>query len=259
MEAERARYVMSEGRDRTKWMSLEEIHDHFKLHGRQIQLLAKGLQRINPEGPAFIVLHTGAALYADGKESNEKLIAAVSEQIVRYKEQADNALSHANDWTRILERIQSMDDSEDQWRNPLWEIEISKKLRKEIKSRRNIHDRPFRKSTQPLSKRFRRGLKYRDVVCIHKGQCSAFVVDRSDIGELLSLKGHWNPLFPDVNFERNTFRWMVFPKDISGNATTSYLQFGTMAGPKAGNGNVQRFDFREGEWEEGEFVESWVS
>ena len=250
---------MSEGRDRTEWMSLDGIHDHYKLHERQIQLLDKGLNRINLEGPAFIVLHTGAALRADGKASKQKLLDAVSERRAKHEEEADVALSNAADWARILERIKLIEADEDQWRNPLWEIEISKALRKEINGRRNIHSRPFRKPSQPLNSKFRRGFKYRDVVCIHKGQCSAFVIDRSDIGEIFSLKGHWNPLFPDVNFERKTFRWMVFPKDLNGNSTTAYLQFGTMAGPKAGNGNVRRFDFREGQWEEGEIVESWLS
>ena len=52
---------------------------------------------------------------------------------------------------------------------------------------------------------------------------------------------------------------MVFPKDISGNARIAYLQFGTMAMPKAGSGHTRRYDLEQGNWREGKPVESWVS
>ena len=52
---------------------------------------------------------------------------------------------------------------------------------------------------------------------------------------------------------------LVTQEDLSGNAQISYLQYGFMAGPKAGNGHTRRYDLEHGSWKEGESVESWVS
>jgi len=79
------------------------------------------------------------------------------------------------------------------------------------------------------------------------------------MGMLHSLPNEWRSLFPDVEFNRTVFRWMVFPKDLSGGTTIAYLQFGNMAGRLAGNGHTRRYDHEHDQWTERESVESWVS
>jgi len=249
---------MSEGRERSPWMGLEELNLHFKFHEVQRSLLSTGLERMKTEGPAFIVLHTGAALRPDGAEARNQLLEAISDKIQQEKAQAEAATDRAQAWNDIHDQIVAMTD-DDPWKNPLWEREIIKGLRKSIRNMPTARSTQMRHGDRIFGHRFRRGFTYRDVVCVHKNRFSAFKVDRSKIDPLYSMKGHWNSLFPEIEFHRKVFKWMVFPKDLSGNSTIAYLQYGNMAMPKAGRGHTRRYDFELGKWREGESVESWTS
>lgn len=249
---------MSDGRDRTPWMSMEELHTHFNFHSTQRLLLDSGFSRMNLDGPMFMILHSGAALRPSGDDARNALLQAINAKIQEHETEAETEKSRAKAWEDLHQRIASMTDDAP-WKNPLWEREILKGLKSEIKSLRTISTPQIRKSAPLFQHKFRRGLTYQDVVCIHNNRGSAFKVNRTKIDGLFSLRGEWNGLFPEIDFTRKPFKWMVFPKDISGNARIAYLQFGTMAMPKAGHGHTRRYDLEQGIWREGDSVESWVS
>jgi len=249
---------MTNGRNRTDWMDLKGLKSHFKFHEIQAGLLDTGLERIKTDAPAFIILHTGAALRPDGAEARQQLIEAITDKIAAQEAEAIAAEKRAQAWADIRERIEGM-THDHHWKNPLWEKEILRNLRKDIRSLPNAPHTPVRHGDRLFSHSFRRGFTYRDVIFLQGDRYAAFQVDRTKIDHLFTLKGHWNGLFPEIDFTRKIFKWMVFPKDLSGNAQISYLQYGFMAGPKAGKGHTRRYDLEHGAWREGESVESWVS
>lgn len=245
-------------RDRTEWMSLDGLKTHFTMHALQADLLDVGLERRGTEGPAFMLLHTGAALRPDGAEARREVIEAIEEKIRQHEAEAHAAQSQANKWKDIRGRIASMED-DDAWRNPLWEREIMKAFRKEIRGMGSVIPTPSRHGKRLFNHKFRRSFTYRDVVCIHQGQFAAFKVDRTEMDLMSSAPEEWKTLFPEIEFKRTVFRWMVFPKDLSGGTSIAYLQFGNMAGRLAGSGHTRRYDFDGNQWAQGDSVESWVS
>ena len=249
---------MSSARDRTEWMSLDGLKAHYTMHALQRDLLDAGLERRGTEGPAFILLHTGAALRPDGAESRREVMEAIEDRVRLHEEEAKTATEMAEVWNGIKKRIAGMEDDE-AWRNPLWERELLNTLRKELQSiNRPLPERTFKKDRLAAQK-FRRGFDFRDVVCIHKDRFSAFKVNREQMQTASSLPIEWKELFPEVEFRRTVFRWMAFPKDLSGGTKTAYLQFGNMAFRLAGNGHTRRYDHEAGQWIEKDSVESWVS
>lgn len=245
-------------RDRTEWMSLDGLKAHFTMHALQADLLDVGLERRGTEGPAFILLHTGAALRPNGAEARREILEAVEDKIRIHEEEARNSLTMADRWKDIHKRIDNMTD-DDPWKNPLWEREILNSLKSELRSFGTGTSITPRHGDRLFGHKFRRGFTYRDVVCLYEGRYSAFKVDREPMGMMHSLPDEWRSLFPDVEFKRTVFRWMVFPKDLSGGTTIAYLQFGNMAGRLAGNGHTRRYDHEHDQWIERESVESWVS
>lgn len=245
-------------RDRTDWMSLDGLKAHFTMHALQSDLLDVGLERRGTEGPAFILMHTGAALRSDGAEARGEVLEAIEEKIRQHEAEAQSAQSQADRWKDIRERISGMEDNE-AWKNPLWEREMMKAFRREIRGMGSSTRNPSRHGKRLLNHKFRRAFTYRDVVCIHQGQFAAFKVDRTEMDLMNSVPNEWKDLFPEIEFKRTVFRWMVFPKDLSGGTSIAYLQFGNMAGRLAGNGHTRRYDFDGDHWLEGDSIESWVS
>ena len=245
-------------RDRTDWMSLDGLKAHFTMHALQADLLDAGLERRGTEGPAFILLHTGAALRPDGAEARQEILEAIEDKIRIHEEEAQVSLAMADRWRDIQQRIEAMTD-DDPWKNPLWEREILNSLKSELRSFGTGASITPRHGDRLFGHKFRRGFTYRDVVCVHEGRYSAFKVDQEPMGMMHSLPEEWRSLFPDLEFKRTVFRWMVFPKDLSGETTIAYLQFGDMAGRLAGNGHTRRYDHEQDQWIERESVESWVS
>jgi len=115
-------------RDRTEWMSLDGLKAHFTMHALQADLLDVGLERRGTEGPAFILLHTGAALRPDGAEARREILEAIEDKIRIHEEEARNSLTMADRWKDIHKRIDNMTD-DDPWKNPLWEREILNSLK----------------------------------------------------------------------------------------------------------------------------------
>lgn len=246
-------------REKTQWMTLERIKTHFNMHERQADLLDTGLERRGMNGPAFIILHTGAALRPDGKEARRNITNAIDDQINTIEQDAQAAIAKANAWRNIKQKIERKTD-DSLWRNPLWEREILNEMHKELRGigTSSTTKRAYRKNRLAKQK-FRRGFTFRDVVCIHNNEFAAFKVDRSELGLMHSPPSDWQSLFPEIEFKRKPFRWMVFPKDISGGTTIAYLQFGEMAGRLAGRGNTRRYTLQNQEWTEGDTIETWLS
>ena len=245
-------------RDRTEWMSLEGLKAHFGMHPLQAALLDAGLDRRGMDGPSFILMHTGAALRPDGAQARAEILEAIDEKIRLHHEEAESAKAMALRWEEIRDRVDGMTD-DGPWKNPLWEREFLKGLRKDMRTMGTGHLSTPRLAKRLAQHKFRRGFPYRDVVCIHQNQYSAFRVDREHMGMLSTLPPEWKALFPEVDFTRQVFRWMVFPKDLSGGTHMAYLQFGNMAFRLAGDGHTRRYDHQNGQWIEGESIESWRS
>ena len=75
-------------RDRTEWMGLDGLKAHFTMHALQADLLDAGLERRGTDGPAFILLHTGAALRPDGAEARREVLEAIEDKIRIHEEEA---------------------------------------------------------------------------------------------------------------------------------------------------------------------------
>ena len=243
---------------KSDWTTLEGIKAHFSFHTIQRDLFDVGLEQRGTDGPAFIILHTGAALRPDGAAAKRVLLEATLDQVQQHKAESLAAQARAEAWNDIHDRIATMNQNS-LWKNPMWEREILKGLKDEIKAIPGTNSPTKRHGDLLFGHKFRRGFTYRDVVCVHEGKFCAFKVDREKIDHLFTLKGRWDSIFPEIDFTRKVFKWMVFPKDLSGGSTIAYLQFGNMAFSKAGGGHVRRYDFSEGLWRQGETVESWRS
>lgn len=245
-------------RDRTPWMDLDALKSHCSMHALQATLMDMGLERLGTEGPAFILMHTGAALRPNGIEARSEVLEAIEEKARQLEAEAQAAQSQADKWRDIRERMAVLGD-DDTWKNPLWEREMMKAFRKELRGYGTGISMPSRHSKRLFHPKFRRGFSYRDVVCVQKGAFSAFKVDRSELDMMHTAPSSWKALFPEVEFTRQVHRWMVFPKDLSGGTTIAYLQFGNKAGPKVGRGHTRRYDINGDQWREGDSIESWVS
>ena len=248
---------MKGGKQRTSWMDLDALFSKFKFHQTQKLLFIKGLERKGSAGPTFIILHTGAALRADGRLAKENIQSAISKQIKAQERNIKRATLMIKAWGTALENISTLDDA--LWRNPLWERELLLQMRREIKVNAPAAPKTHFHKDQLSPKKFRKGLVFRDVICMYNNNFSAFQVERQSIDNLFDLKNSWKALYPDVNFNKTAFNWFIFPKDISGNCTTAYLQFGTKAAPLAGSGNTQCYILKGGEWADERCVENWLS
>jgi len=250
---------MEEGRDKSDWMTLSGLHGHFNFHARQSDLLDVALEQSGTQGPSFIILHTGAALRPDGAQAREAVLTAINEKIQQHEADAIASDEQAEAWRSIYRRFEDMTD-DGPWKNPLWEKEILKEARQELRSTKSFSVTPrFQRKGRLQDHRFRRGLSFRDVVCVHEDRYCAFKVDRSKIDNLFAYHGEWGPLFPEIEWTGSRFKWLVFPKDMSGNARIAYLQFGYRAGRLAGDGHTRRFDLVDDHWIAGEKLEFWRS
>ena len=64
---------------KSDWTTLEGIKAHFSFHTIQRDLFDVGLEQRGTDGPAFIILHTGAALRPDGAAAKRELLEATLE------------------------------------------------------------------------------------------------------------------------------------------------------------------------------------
>ena len=243
----------------TKWMNLDETVQHFKMHPLQTKLFVTGMEKLPSQTPTFILLHSGAALKGSGRKAKEEVLETIKERIEIEEANAIQARSRMAAWKSIRKRI-DRETEDSQWRNPMWEIEQMKEIRRSLKTESHIGttSRIHRKDRLGRS-RYRNTLSFRDVLCCFQGQFSAFKVNKGTSAMLFGLPEEWKALYPDVDFQKRVFRWMAFPKDLSGGTKIAYLHFGNMAFRLAGNGNTIRFDWIDDQWTPGECVESWVS